>query len=97
MLFLHFVQLAAAAFFPFTAALYGHYPTNPAGVLVYLACVGTYFWAAFGNLVVAKRDGALSDELTPEAYARMRRRGLRAALLMTAMFVMYVILAKTAG
>ena len=32
MLVLHFVQLAAAAFFPFTAALYGRYPTNPGGV-----------------------------------------------------------------
>jgi TMEM175 potassium channel family protein len=97
MLFLHFVQLAAAAFFPFTAALYGRYPINPGAVLFYVGCVGTYFWAAFGNLVVAKKDGALSDDLTPEHYTKMRRRGLRAALLMTAMFVMYVILAKTAG
>jgi len=97
MLFLHFVQLAAAAFFPFTAAMYGRYPTNPTAVAVYVACAGTYFWASFANLVVAKRDGALSDDLTPEAYGKMRRRGLRAALLMSGMFVMYVILARTAG
>ena len=63
MLALHFVQLAAAAFFPFTAALYGHYPTNPAGVIFYVGSVAAYSWAAFGNLVVAKRAGALSDEL----------------------------------
>jgi len=96
MLVLHFVQLAAAAFFPFTAALYGRYPTNPVGVLVYVACVGIYFWASFGNLVVAKREGVLSDDLTPEVYAKMRRRGLRAALLMSGMFVMYTALAEFA-
>ena len=93
MLFLHFVQLAAAAFFPFTAALYGRYPTNPTAVLIYLGCVDTYFWATFANLAVAKRDGVLSDDLTPEAFAKMRRRSVRAALLMSAMFILYLLLA----
>jgi TMEM175 potassium channel family protein len=93
MLALHFVQLAAAAFFPFTAALYGRYPTNPAGVLFYVACVATYFWASVGNLVVAKRDGALSEDLTPEAYAKMRRRTLRGALVMSVLLVLYAALA----
>ena len=93
MLVLHFVQLAAAAFFPFTAALYGRYPTNFGGVLIYLACVATYLWASFGNLIVARRDGALSDDMTPETFAKMRRRTLRGALVMSAMFVVYVALA----
>jgi len=93
MLALHFVQLAAAAFFPFTAALYGHYPANTAGILFYLGTVAAYLWASFGNLVVAKQDGALTDELTPDAYAKMRRRTLRGASVMSAWFVLYSVLA----
>ena len=89
MLVLHFVQLAAAAFFPFCAALLGRYPVNRLGQVVYMACVLVYAWASFGTLLVARKSGALGDEMTPEAYARMRRRGLRSVMIISALFALY--------
>jgi len=97
MLALHFVQLAAAAFFPFSAALYGRYPMNPGSIVVYLGCVTVYAWAAFATLLVARRSGALSEEMTPELYAKSHRRFLRWCLMMTVLLAIYSITAVASG
>ena len=91
MLVLHFVQLAAAAFFPFCAAIFGRYPTNALSQVVYLGCILVYAWASFANWVVAKRSGSIAAELTEAAYRRSRTRLLRWCLLVSALFAVYLI------
>jgi uncharacterized membrane protein len=91
LLVLHFVQLAAAAFFPFCAALFGRYPTNPFALTVYLGCIAAYAWAAYANMVVAKRSGVLAVDLAPTAYNRARGRWLRACVAVTSLFTINVI------
>src|SRR6266511_3835422 len=55
MLVLHFVQLAAAAFFPFCAALFGRYSFNPLAGLFYVSSIFVYAFASLANWVVAER------------------------------------------
>ena len=90
MLALHFVQLAAAAFFPFCAALYGRYVRNPLAVVLYVGCIFVYAWASFLTLLVARKSGSLGDEMTSETYARQRRRGRRAVAIMSVLFAFYL-------
>ncbi len=91
MLALHFVQLAAAAFFPFCAALLGRYPTNHLTVVVYMGCIMIYFWASLANWVVARRSGALASDLTAADYARSRTRLLLGCLIFSTFFAIYLI------
>lgn len=90
MLVLHFVQLAAAAFFPFCAALFGQYPFNPLAALIYVSCIMTYLWASFATWVTAHRTGAMIVELGDDEYVRRTRRMLRRTLVVTALFAFYV-------
>lgn len=89
-LVLHFVQLAAAAFFPFCAALFGRYSFNPLSGVVYLGWALVYLWAALGNWVVAMRVGAMGPEITPAEFQRSRNRSLRGCLFMSALLAFYV-------
>jgi uncharacterized membrane protein len=91
MLVLHFVQLAAAAFLPFCAALLGRYPVNGLSIVVYLGCVLVYAWASAGTWILAQRSGAMTASLTEAAYAESRRRWLRGCLVLSALFTLYVI------
>jgi uncharacterized membrane protein len=95
MLVLHFVQLAAAAFFPFCAALVGAYPTNGLSLVFYLACILVYAWASFATWVLARTSGATVHELTAAAYSRSRDRWFRACLVVSSLFVVYLIRALT--
>jgi len=90
MLGLHFVQLAAAAFFPFCAALFGRYPFNALSGVVYVACILVYAWASLANWIVAKREGSLGPEITPEDFLRSRNRWLRSCLVMSSLFAFYL-------
>ena len=90
MLALHFVQLAAAAFFPFCAGLMGRYPTNRLSVVIYTGCIVAYAWSSAGAWIVARRSGSMSEDLTEEAYLRSRRRSLTSSLIITAMFLLSV-------
>jgi uncharacterized membrane protein len=91
MLVLHFVQLAAAAFLPFCAALMGRYPINGLSAVVYLGCVLVYFWASGATWILAQRAGAMKAEVTEAAYLRTRQRWLRGCLVITVMFTLYLI------
>jgi uncharacterized membrane protein len=91
MLVLHFVQLAAAAFFPFCAALLGRYHSNLLSIVIYLGCVLVYMWAMFANWIVAKRCDALGAEFTAEDYLRIRTKGLRGCLIISILFAGVVI------
>jgi uncharacterized membrane protein len=91
MLMFHFVQLAAAAFFPFGAALFGRYPANPLSIVVYLGCILVWIWASLANLVSAKRSGSLSADMTEADYARARKRLLRGGLLLLTLFTLYFV------
>jgi uncharacterized membrane protein len=91
MLALHFVQLAAAASFPFFAALLGRYPTNRLTTVVYLACIVIYAWASVLAWIVARRSGSMSEELSDAAYLRTRRRGLGSSVFISLMFALYLL------
>ena len=91
MLVLHFVQLAAAAFFPFCAALVGRYPRNGLSALVYVGCIFVYLWAMFANWIVAKRGGALGAEFTTADYLRARTKAIRGCLVISIVFTAVVI------
>ena len=91
MLALHFVQLAAAAFFPFCAALFGRYPRNGLSVVVYVGCILVYLWAMAANWIVAKRGGALSAEVTAADYLRTRTKALLGCLVISIVFTAVVI------
>lgn len=91
MLVLHFVQLAAAAFLPFCAALVGRYAINGLALVVYLACVLVYSWASAATWIMARRAGAMTAALTEAAYLESRRRWLRGCFLLTGLFVLYLI------
>jgi uncharacterized membrane protein len=89
MLVLHFVQLAAAAFFPFCAALFGRYPFNPLSAAIYVGCVPTFQLATVLAWVIGRRAGAMSVDLSDETYRRTLRRTLRPLVLATALLVFF--------
>ena len=90
-LVLHFVQLAAAAFFPFCAALFGRYPFNPLAASIYVSCVLVFQLASLAAWVVGWREGAMSPELTPEVYRHSRRRMVRTAGVAGALLAFYIV------
>jgi uncharacterized membrane protein len=91
MLALYLVQLAAAAFFPFCAALLGRYPTNGLSIVVYIGCVMVYNWASFTTWVVGWRSGALVSDVTVADYRRSRNMVLRGGLVISIFFAFYLI------
>jgi hypothetical protein len=91
MLVLHFVQLAAAAFFPFCAALVGRYHNNLLSIVIYLGCVFVYTWAMSVNWIVARKSGALGAEVTAADYLRIRTKGLRGCLIISILLAVVVI------
>jgi len=86
MLVLQFVQLAAAASFPFFAALLGRYGPNPLSPVAYGGCILVYAWASIATWIVAKRSGCMSDALTPADYRRSKRRGLLLCAIVSVVF-----------
>ena len=89
-LVLHFVQLAAAAFFPFCAALFGRYPFNPLSAAIYIGCVLTFQGATVLAWVVGRRVGAMSADLTDATFRRTLRRNLRQVVLAAGLLAFYV-------
>lgn len=89
MFVLQLVQLAAAASFPFSAAVLGRLPGNPLAPLVYSGCLVLYLWSAFVSWVWAARVGALEIEAGDER--RLRRRQLRGAVSLSVLFAAYAI------
>jgi uncharacterized protein (TIGR02246 family) len=91
MLALHLVALAAAAFFPFCAALIGRYATNPLARVVYLGCIVVYACTTSAIWIVAKRSGSMSADLPEAQYLRSRRRAIRSSVLVSVLFTIYVV------
>ena len=85
---LHLIQLAAAAFFPFCAALIGQYPGNVISFFFYIGCILVYTWASLLNWVVAKRFGAITNEISETGYKDIRTRLLRACLIISILFAL---------
>ena len=88
---LHLVQLAAATSFPFCAALIGRYPSNGLARVVYLSSVLIFSWASFVMLVVAKRTNSLAPEFVEDGYRALRKRSLRASLVLSLLTVVYLL------
>jgi uncharacterized protein (TIGR02246 family) len=91
MLALHFVALAAAASFPFCAALMGRYAINPLTSVIYLACIVVYTWTTATTWIVAKRSGSMSADLTDAHYLKARKRSIRMSFGISALFVVYLV------
>lgn len=91
MLLLHFVQLAAAGFFPFCAALLGRYPTNALTLTVYLGCTLVYAAASLANWVIARRHGSLGPEMAESEFRRSRNRLILWNGTIAAMLTMYLL------
>jgi uncharacterized membrane protein len=87
MLALHLAQLAAAAFFPFCAALFGRYPTNNLSMALYTGCVAVYTLASTAGWLVAERAGSISTQLSPVDRKRYRKRHLRRCAVVTCLFL----------
>ena len=90
MLALHFVQLAAAASFPFWAALVGRYGPNPLSLVAYLGCIVVYAWTVAATWIVAKRSGSLNPELTQAEYLRTRKRAIASCVIVSALLLVNV-------
>jgi uncharacterized membrane protein len=84
---LHLVMMMAAAAFPFAAALLGRYTVNPATLVVYSGCVGTYQWSSTALWISADRQGALDPELDPQEFLRLRSRALRGSIALLLIFL----------
>jgi uncharacterized membrane protein len=87
----HLIQLAATAFFPFCAALFGRYPTNSLSVTVYSGCIMVFIWAMFANWIVAKRSKAFKKELTLADYLMVRNRQFRGCIIISTVFIIALI------
>jgi len=90
MLALQFVQLAAAASFPFFAALLGRYGPNPLSPVAYGGCILVYARASSATWILAKRSGCMSEALTPAEYRRSKRRGLLLCAIVSVVFAVYL-------
>jgi len=84
---LHFIQLAAAAFFPFCAALFGRYVANPLALVIYLGCVVAYAWSATATWIIARRSGSSNSDLSEQTYLRERKRGIVSSVVVSALLV----------
>jgi uncharacterized membrane protein len=79
---LHLIQLAAAAFFPFAAAMLGRDPLNPLSLLVYLGDIGLFVGSSCAAWAVAHQRGPLRAGLTPEEYRSHRSRLVRGSAML---------------
>jgi len=93
MVFLHVLQLSMAAFFPFCASTFGHYPANYLSMALYTGCILVYVGCSAAVWIVAKRTGALEPELSETDYRLQRRRNLRGLLVVSMLFLFYIVMA----
>jgi uncharacterized membrane protein len=93
MLALHLLQLAAAAFFPFCAALLGRFPVNRLSLVFYTGCVAVYLWGSLAGWLLAERSGSLSPQLDAEESRRVRNRLLRGSVIVTGLLAVYASMA----
>jgi len=88
MLVLHLVELAAAAFFPFCAALLGRYPTNRLSAVFYTGCIFVYLWSAFVVWALGGHSGAFRSDFTAADYRQARTRALRRCVVVSLLFAL---------
>ena len=88
-LLIHLWLMATAAFFPFSAALIGHYPGNRVALLAYMGCAWLHIAALTTLWIVAERQGTLDPELDPAEITRVRNRQLMRTGGLLALFVVY--------
>lgn len=91
MLALTLVQLAAAAFLPFSAALVGRFTINLAAQLVYIGCILVFLLATMLTWVAARRSGALSAQLDETERRTILRRNLGGCSGVGLMFLIWVV------
>ena len=86
---IHLWLMATAAFFPFCAALIGHYPRNRVALLAYMGCAWLHVAALTTLWIVAQRQGTLDPELDPAEVTRVRNRQLLRTGALFALVVIY--------
>jgi uncharacterized membrane protein len=85
------VQMAAAAFFPFCAALFGQYPINRLSIVIYLSCIMVYQWSCHIQWFLAKRQFALVPQLDPAIYHRIQKGNKKSSIIETSLFLLYLL------
>jgi uncharacterized membrane protein len=87
------LQLSMAAFFPFCAGTFGHYPSNYLAMSLYAGCILAYMGASTAVWVVAQRSGAMGSELSQDEYRRHKKRNLRGLCIISVIFAYYIVMA----
>jgi uncharacterized membrane protein len=93
MAFIQLLQLSMAAFLPFCAGTFGHYPTNYLAMALYAGCMLVFQCCATIAWFLAKRAGAMTPELSLVDYRRYKRRNLRGLSVISVVFLYMVIMA----
>jgi uncharacterized membrane protein len=83
------ILLAVSAFFPFSAALLGHYPSNTGSVFIYLSTIFVYVAVSTAQWVLARRSSAIVPSLEASEIAQLSRRNLRRTLLLGSLTLLY--------
>lgn len=91
------LQLAAAAFFPFCAALFGRYPTNFLTISIYTGCIMVCRWCSLALWLLAKRCGVFAPDMDPSVYPQLRKGNIRACAITTGLFLVYLFNALVHG
>ena len=92
MLLVHLGLMATAAFFPFCAAMIGHYPGNRLAMLLYMGCAWVHVVLIWTLWVIAERTQAIAPQLDAAAIRAIRRRYIRGPLAMAIWAVAYFLL-----
>ena len=89
----NFGLMFTAAAFPFCAALFSRYPSNPLSIVFYLAAL--FFHACFADLqwYLAQRVGDLDPDLDPTEARKIRRKLIRRTVVLGTATALYGILA----
>jgi uncharacterized membrane protein len=93
MVILNLLQLSMAAFFPFCAGTFGHYPSNYLAMALYSGCILVYMSCATAAWVVAKRKGALAPDLSEADYRHYHKRNVRGLVMISVIFTYYLVMA----
>jgi uncharacterized membrane protein len=84
-----------AAAFPFCAATFSRYPTNPFSIVFYMACIFLHTVFSHAQWRLAYRGGDLDPDLDSAKARKILSGTLRAALITGAMTLLYSIIGLT--
>jgi uncharacterized membrane protein len=88
----HIWLLATAAFFPFCAHLYGRYPSNALGSLIYFGGVIVYLLGMLVLVIIADKQKLFDPEIPARDVRKLRRGFLRGVVILIVFYVLIFVL-----